>query len=148
MEEGRIVDALVGEVDEVQQARDGRVGDDVVVAQRCELRPCRARVSRDFLIVHIDLGDRGEGLAVDGGNGFELELAAVGEGDGDKPPANRIEAVLRDYGIGDGFCPLLAEIGGLFQTNVLDAERPADTEVALPLVSRVVGADDLNRQSC
>jgi len=85
-----------------------------------------------------------EVLAVDGRNGLELELAAVGKRDGDQALANRIEAVPGNDGIGDGFGPLLAEIGGLLDSDVFDSESPAYAEVALAFVSRVIGADYLD----
>ena len=113
----------------------------VVVAYRGQRRSRCSSVAGDLLVVHINLSDRREVLALDHRRGFELELLAVRECDRYEPLLDRVETVLGSDCVGHRLDPLFADVGGLLDPNVLDPQRPAYPEVPRPFVSTVVARE-------
>jgi hypothetical protein len=64
----------------------------------------------------------------------------VGEGDGDDTGLARVEAVSGEAAAGAGLFPAQPEVAVFLEADVFDVERPADAEVAHPLVAAVIGA--------
>jgi len=124
-EDLRVVELLVADVDQIDQAWDGRVDDHRVVAHGYERSSAGAAVGHDLNISHVGAGDGGRELALGRRDRVELELAAVGKGDGNGLRARGFETELGKYAGSEGLVPELAEVAGLFEADVLDAESPA-----------------------
>ncbi len=144
---GRVLEAL--RVDRIQRAvveHLARARDPTGVEDgRPVERRQRAAGARQRLVGQVRERDRDDRLALRRDHRLEPLRRPARQRDRQHVRLRRHDAVLREDDAGARLLPALAVDAARARPQRLDAERPADAEVADPLVAAVVRARDLDR---